>query len=170
MAWWKLEIDNDGAILACEPVESKGRSGAHITYVEADTKAGACSNAKAWLERRNRLARERYERLALARRAAHECIKHGTPKPCRECYESKEAYYERKLMGITLKPRHETPEDAQEAARASTRRYQRYQVDIRTVLDQFTALGPVLFVAWLRREVEQRGKEPLQIVTTGKAA
>lgn len=48
MMWWRVELDKAGAILKVEQVEAREKGTSRICFVEANSKAEACSEAKAW--------------------------------------------------------------------------------------------------------------------------
>lgn len=156
--FWKVELDKEGSILSCEAVESKGRSGALIAYIEAETKALACSGAKTWHETRKRKALAYSERVRNDRAKSGKCTNHGCKMPCRRCSEKNARYRERKATGTLLKPWHETAEQALEAKRTAQRRFARMLIDIRMVQARLNELGPERFREWLRLEVDAREK------------
>lgn len=63
MRWWRVELGKDGAIKSCEEVDETSKQGRHVRFVEAQTKAEACSYAKKWyaknLERDRKRGREK---------------------------------------------------------------------------------------------------------------
>ena len=64
MRWWRVELGKDGAIKSCDEVEQTSKQGRHVRFVEAPTKADACSFAKRWVENHKKVEHERNLRRA----------------------------------------------------------------------------------------------------------
>lgn len=154
--WFRVEHDKDGNILSCEEVDAKGRAGSVVRFYEAANKADACSQAKAWWERRLQQNRE-YQRQRRQNNArTGRCQDHGCALPCARCAKKRADYRERAKLGIQLKPQHREAEDALAAKREAGTRYRRWLIDIRLVAEKHAALSAESFARWLRKEQEAR--------------
>ena len=56
--WFRLELDNTGAILSCTEVELAERQNRFVRFVEARDKAEACTSVKQWYERHRQRRRD----------------------------------------------------------------------------------------------------------------
>lgn len=163
MQWWRVELDETGAIRQLEAVDAPSRNGRLVAYVQGETRVEAARNVFDWYKRyraqqlasaQRRKERLRAEGLCTLRlkgcqhkpEGGH--IVRGTWqafKTCQNCRDRKNAA-ERLL--VTRK--RTTPE----AARAAYLRTHCRTLHARTVLRQFDALGPAAFRAWLVRFIE----------------
>src|SRR3989304_4796467 len=107
MMWWRVELDKSGAILKVEQVEASiayAIAGSkHVRFVEANSKAEACSDVKAWYAKyqANRCARSK--RYHEKRKAAGLCVrggKAGRPgkKWCQKCQDLYAAYKRKRYI------------------------------------------------------------------------
>jgi hypothetical protein len=172
--FWRVELDKEGAILSCDLAEEKGKRGGRIIYVEAETKAQACSEAKAWHQNLKAKKRERVRKYATARMAIGKCIACGkaSPKPgcktCQACITRINAKQRDRRMGI-VRPR-PSPEQIREKAQARARKFhERHRVGakisheqsllersnrdkwlpVSLILARLDELSPVQFREWL---------------------
>lgn len=157
MNWWRVELDESGAILKCDQVEAgKIGSATRITYVRANTSAEACEYAKQWAERKNAADRERakkrYEKRRAAGLCAH-CGRHaGGGATCAEC---KAAAKHRPRATQPRKARR-SPVEQLEAARIAARRDQFMRLPLTAILREFDRRTPADFRNWLVREIAER--------------
>lgn len=170
--FWRVELDKSGAILTCDLVPDQGKNGGRVIFVEAETKATACSNAKAWHERRKTLRarcdKKRSDDLK-ARRKAGLCTVCGRPagpgkRPyygqtvsasvCQPCSTTLAARRTERENGAAPKMRAHriSPEEAV----VSALRTRKLRLGLGTVLKKFDALGPVAFREWLVAEIQRR--------------
>lgn len=93
--WFRIELDKAGAIRSCEQVAQGFDGSKYIRYVEAETKADACSRTKEWWARRRALDSERSKQTRLRRIASGLCEVgcKRRPRPghltCAECASAK---------------------------------------------------------------------------------
>jgi hypothetical protein len=175
--WWRVEFDEKGSVLSCEPVEERGEDGRLIAYVQGATKLDARMNCGAWYRRYRQQQAESQRRLRARRRAEGRCGEGlpgclKDPEPgyvtCRSCRtrkrEANKRYEERQAVNIRLR-RRPTPEEA----RAVYLQGHCRTLHARSVLKLFDSLGPIRFRRWLvefiktgNEEAHQRiAKDPL---------
>lgn len=163
MNWWKVTLDSSGAILTCEHVEAVAKGTARVAYVQASTKAEACSNAKLWWEARKLRNKSRLQQRRDTARAAGLCTicckrPSGRTLKCEPCRERFNARAAELKQG--REPRFyqfETPEAAKAAEReVSRRKYEkrkiarpRCQMRYSALWDTLHELGLEGFRNWL---------------------
>jgi len=173
--FWRVEIDSEGSIKTCDLAESKGKNGARVIYVEAETKHQACSAAKLWHQRYTASKRERCRRYSDARLASGKCGACGKEPPkagcktCQACISKINARAKAAKAGlIEVRPR-PSPEQVlernRERARRHAERHRRgaYAADVARIerstrdtylpvtllLGKLDELGPEQFRVWL---------------------
>lgn len=153
MIWWRVELDTSGAILKVEQVEYAAQNKRLVRFVEADTKAEACNNAKRWYVAKLARDREIQSTKCKARRDAGLCSKcgrrPGAPRRiwCTLCLERKAVESRRWRAGLSV-PNH-NDENIAYARRAGINAY--------AALKRFDEIGPVAFRAWLVEKLNARG-------------
>jgi hypothetical protein len=167
--WWRVELDKDGSIKTCDAVEASQKGSTYLRFVEAETKAHACTTVKKWYETKKRNAAVQSARAYASRKAAGTCLMCTQPKaPGRAMCElhlrvHREAE-QRRRNGDTSHARPHVPPAIQLAAeRERGRVWARAHGGsegrmMRRCLKQFDALGPEAFRAWLVSEIERRTK------------
>lgn len=147
--WFRIELDNTGAILSCEETGAALRNGRYVRYVEADTKAAACSFAKQWYENRKEWRRKSDKKLQQGRRAAGLC--RSCPQPvcgdsvrfCQRHLDMNKAHQRRWAKGETtpVAPVDPTVARDRELARMrDKRRERRVALTPRQVLSKYDEL------------------------------
>lgn len=74
--WHRVEINRDGSVKSCEPVEARSSGSALVVFVDSDDAAGAVTKALEWRERF--LAKARATRASFVARRKEAGI-------CRDC-------------------------------------------------------------------------------------
>lgn len=178
MFWWRVELDKSGAILTCDYVADKGRNGGRVIFVEADTKANACTAAKAWHRRFIEYQRGRSAKYEARNIAAGLCAKCRAPKPperlakrqCADCTARQIARAKAVKAGLVEKKHKPTDEELVErharyierapvrraASEACAKRRAKRTVSLVALLELLDKVGPTAFRAWLVTEIEQR--------------
>lgn len=131
MNWFRVELDKSGAILRCEQVEAKEAGGRFVRFIEATTKAEACSAAKAWHEAHK--AKDRARQAAVRRAKA-------ARKECRQCTQKAE-------KGRRYCKDHRGGQSTHRGG---------MQVSLQMVLRKFDMYSPKDFRAWLVSEIGRR--------------
>lgn len=162
MLWWRLELDGTGSILKCEQVEAVGKGTALVAYVQATDKAGACSSAKAWFEKRRAQNRDKSRRYRADRIAKGLCVACGRAphdygiRCCAPCQARQNEKGRRARLGELPRRVVATPEEARAKHEQTYRRYNASRVGLDMILRKFDDLGPERFRAWLTFEIAQR--------------
>jgi hypothetical protein len=169
--WWKVELDKSGAILTCEHVDAVAKGNRLLAFVQASTKAEACSAAKMWwaaqqakrrawnVSREARLlqaglckvcgrnanvtGRKRCEPCLARRRERDVQIYHGAPKLV-ERHSGEDAAmlaYQRQQREYAKRKNAEDP---------------RCQLRWSALVEKFDALGPEAFRAWLASNIPEQ--------------
>lgn len=157
--WFRIELDKSGAILKCDQVDQGFTGTKFVRFVEAETKAAACSDVKAWYE--NRLLKARMDN---ARRAAIQlnaglcralCCKQPPAEGRTKCKKhlAAEAVNALRCKRGETKKQTRCPEKRKQSVIASGRLGGAY---FPTILKKFDELGSVQFRAWLVSEIERR--------------
>lgn len=164
MLWWRVTVDKKtGALRSVEQTAERGKDGEFICYVEAASKAGACTAAKAWYVRKT--AKEvayRAARTAERRESGlcTGCGKNPGPGLCEGCRE----YQRERRLRPAKEPRHPlTPWQVRENKRVARRAINKYYVDIRNMLATFDSLGAAEFRAWLVQQIEERTSDANEV-------
>jgi len=155
MNWFRVELDKSGAILKCEQVEAKESGGRYVRFIEASTKAEACSAAKAWHEAkkaRNRagdkVRAELRKKQGLCRKCTNRARRAGL---CEAHHAAAIAAQRRSRTGESTPRPALSADEAQARARGQCR-----ASPFRVCLRRFDELGPERFRAWLVAEIERR--------------
>jgi hypothetical protein len=160
MMWWRIELDKSGAIKTCEQVELAAKSTSLVRFVEANSKAEACSDVKSWHRRYLEKARERTRSRIESARAKGMCVgckarpAKAHRSTCQRCLDQTVKRRRDVRNGAPVRVLL-TPEQAQAHVRESKERARRNRVLIEC-LKQFDARGPEAFRAWLVAEIERR--------------
>lgn len=173
--FWRVELDTAGSILSCEQAEVKGRSGGRVIYVEGETKAQACSNAKQWHEHRKNYMRTFTKDLREKRIRDGLCVACGKERSRdgrRTCTKCANKQSDRDKAGPAGRERL-TPEEAarrqeMQSADWRKRRGGSKGTTLRTVLRRFDESEPEAFRAWLVAEIvriDSEFKDPLDLFT-----
>lgn len=133
MRWWRVELGKDGAIKSCEEVEETSKQGRHVRFVEAETKAEACSSAIRWVEA-FRARRREEERRRLARyKSIGKCVSCGKPADagtkCSACAKKQRERNKRLRVGVRVGTTVLSPEQALENRRKTANNSQRKNKD-----------------------------------------
>lgn len=172
MNWWRVELDASGAILSCEAVEAKTKGTKHVRFVEASSKAEACSFAKAWHEKYKAGLRASHAIRAARCKEAGRCIRCTTTNvagsPYCVAHRERSAALRRLSDSGQAKARvYLTPAQALAAHRASTAvaaeagrlRGDLCKIDtpqLIKLLDKLDTEGPYALRAWLVETIERR--------------
>lgn len=171
LTWWRVELDKDGGIKTVTEVEEASKGAKLVCFVQATTRAEACSAAVNWW--RNRVAKmranlnERYSKNIsagvcgvcagpLAETSSRVCQKHLQQR--RDAW--KRNYRRSRGDEVPLlSPRYKDADQAAAALRESVTRSEernrhlhpeRHRVVLAvTALKRFDELGPVEFRKWL---------------------
>jgi hypothetical protein len=167
LTWWRGELNKDGGISTLTEVGQASKGSKLVCYVQATTRAEACSKIKAWWERRKGLIRSSSLRVRERRIAAGLCPTCGKAPcapdralcgPCLQAAVVRAEKVRRRKKGehIPHAPgwrRFSSAEEAAEAASARRRaqrdKHGHVNVFAPTVLKKFDELGPVKFREWL---------------------
>lgn len=71
--WWRIEVDEAGAIINCVQVEAEKRGSARVVYIRGKSPTDARKNAAEWHARHRRYQSVSQKRLAAKRNAAGKC-------------------------------------------------------------------------------------------------
>lgn len=171
MIWWRVVLDKDGSIKTAEQVEYAGQGSKLVRFVEANTKAEACSIAKRWHENRKQIERRCEQKRLAAARSAGMCTRCKCRKArknrvqCERCSEQQAARDPRRggqRAGFVAK----TPEQSFADYTYKNRQSSRLRIHAKVCLRQFDALGPVEFRAWLVSEIARREPSPQERAVT----
>lgn len=180
MIWWRIELDSSGAIRSCEQVEANAKNTNLVRFVEASTKAEACSSAKQWWERRKAAQRAARKSLKFERLERGLCLcgkpiaANRSQSRCEGCLNDFNEWRSKQRAGETTPRTAADPVRSRENIRKSNARNFKKRggsagVYLRRCLKQFDNLGPEKFRAWLVSEIERRssGASENQRQTTG---
>jgi len=165
MSFWRVELSEEGGIFTAEPCESAGTNGRRVIYVEAESKALACSAALQWFESyraRQRKSSEKTRKKAIAKGLCSVCRKNKS-RPgkinCQGC-AAKIALRERQIKQGDRTVR--VPRSLAEVRDAELRdvdasafRRARLTVSLVSVLQRFDSCSPEEFRAWLVQEIDR---------------
>lgn len=95
--WFRIELDNTGAILSCVEVELAERQNRFVRFVEAPDKAGACTSVKDWYAARCRKMVLAKQEKTARRHSEGRCTECETPaapggKMCARHIELRRSY------------------------------------------------------------------------------
>lgn len=177
LRWWRVEFDETGSVVSCEPVNERGENGKLVAYVQGATKLDARMACGAWYRHYRAQQAASAKRIREKRKASGICgerLPGCTTRPdtgyvtCRNCRTRKRSatqrYEERLASGVKIR-RAPSPEEARQTYLKTHCR----TLHAQTVLKLFDNLGPIGFRRWLvefiergNREVNQRiAKDPL---------
>jgi hypothetical protein len=167
MLWWRVVLDKDGSIKECTQVEATGKGGGHVRYLQANTKAEACSYAKAWYEKYKATKREAEVRRLLKCKAEGRCTscRKAPARPgkvtCQACCNQVVRRRKDVREGREQKREILTPEETlrrvrERQIRCNAQHGGSLGWTLQKCLKQFDALGPEAFRAWLVAEIERR--------------
>lgn len=166
MNWFKLTLDKSGAILACEQVAAAEKDGKLTCYMQATTKAEACSAAKEWYRKvKDRTEACRKLRHA-ARKAAGLCLDCGVKAPesfrvlCATCLEAKRKRDARHRAGLSKPQGSLTAEQVKKNCRLTQKRCDARRVRAGTVLEILDRVGPDALRRWLVELIEKGAAAP----------
>lgn len=153
--WFRVEFDNDGAVLSCEARDASVQEGRHVVYVEALTKLAALPLAQRYFAR-TAANRARY----MAKRALGRCTQCSSPveagkSMCRVHLDKMRKIRERARAGLT-RPRN-TQRPPAESQASQENRVSRACGELRILeevmvmwrKDRFGSFG-----TWLSRRIE----------------
>jgi hypothetical protein len=163
--WWRVELDKTGAILNCELSAGAHEKQRLVTYIEAETKAEACSGATAWYARRLAGYAKNSKTRREKRTREGKCIRCSQPKEATRmqlllCLRCKALAAEAEARGAGT-PRPARNADEQRQAFLATmerckRRRAQANVSLVGLLERFDAGGPERFREWLVAEIQRR--------------
>jgi hypothetical protein len=158
--FWKVEINKDGDILNCDLVEDKGRSGGRVIFVEAETKAEACSRAKSWHEHRKNYMRSFGKELRAKRIRDGMCTACGKNRArdgrrtCTGCANDQRVRDKAGTVGREiLTPEEAARRQAEQSKSWHQRRGGSKGVTLRGVLHKYDEMDADAFRHWLVSEI-----------------
>ncbi len=151
--WYRVELDNTGAILKCEEAGEGAISGRRVRYIEARDRTEACSLAKQWWARQLQACRDSKKRLRERRMSEGRCSECESPaeRGRRFCGKHRVIAVEQNRRSHSGKvgPRPIPPSAEERFGRSLS-------LNAGSVLKEFDARGPVLFRAWLVGLIDAR--------------
>jgi hypothetical protein len=164
MLWWRVEFTGEGGIKSCDQVEAVQKNKGLVCYIQATTKAQACQDAKTWVngyrERKREDSRRRMARAVAAGKCAQCKTRPSRPnkKTCQFCIDRTMRAQRERAEG---RPKIETklPDHVIFERRFDKRLREQAnghycQLRAHIVLQQFDALSPEAFRAWLVEKIE----------------
>lgn len=156
--WFKIELDKSGAITSCEQVAAAFNGSKYLRYVEAETKAQACSDVKAWYEKYSarRLEKKRaLDELIASKTTCSKCSRAPWRAGATRCSEHRFRANGGRLERVAMPAAAESTADRASRELRDLYRHmtKRMWLDILGKLD---ALGPAGFRSWLCLKADVR--------------